>query len=704
MPDKGLQFGYNFAMQATRLYFLGFLTLFLELALIRYLSGNVWNMGYFPNLVLIAVFVGMGCGFLFHRLSNDVLSRYLFAFSVPLLLALVLLVHFERPVVPGFHQNFGRVGEEVYLTSIPKAAENPSLLPLLILFLILVLLFVLISQRTAKFFSTFAPLRAYGLDIAGSCTGIICFVIFSWFQLPPVVWFLILIIPFLILLETHVISKIATVIMLIAVAATAYKQDATFALNRKFAGTHVVKWSPYQKVEFIHGASVSKRIFVNGLEHQLLLSETRLMQSFYRIPYLERAGHSQDPPYQKVLIIGAGSGNDVAMAILQNAKQIDAVEIDPVIAEIGKNYHSLQPYSDPRVRLIIDDGRSYLNNTHERYDLIIFALTDSLIKVSSLSQLRLENYLFTQESVRKAYSVLTDRGSLYFYNYYRFPWIMEKLQTLIFHATGKFPHTITTKADFAMYGVNRYYRGANVVSIQSGIEAPTDNWPFLYLEKRTIPALYRNMILIMFAGVGVLALFLQKLGTHFSNDTQLQTPWLKAAFLLMGIAFLLLETKSVIQFSLLFGTTWLNNSLVFIAILLLVLAANGTAQLIKDNRVLWIAYVLLIASSLITVFYPLGNLLQLESKLLRFIFASLITFAPIYFANLIFSLTFRDQPAAEILFGWNLIGATLGGLLEYTSMALGYSALAILVALCYSAAAICFMAPRRAIAVSNVVS
>ncbi|HEY7161889.1 MAG TPA: spermidine synthase, partial [Acidobacteriota bacterium] len=480
-----------------------------------------------------------------------------------------------------------------------------------------------------------------------------------------------------------------------------------WSLNRKFEGTQVVKWSPYQKVEYIHGPSVSKRIFVNGLEHQLLLSENRLMQSFYRVPYDERATHPHDPPYQKVLIIGAGSGNDVAMALLQNAKQVDAVEIDPVIAQVGKNYHSLQPYSDPRVHLIIDDGRSYLNNTHERYDLIIFALTDSLIKVSSLSQLRLENYLFTEESVRKAYSVLTDHGSLYFYNYYRFPWIMEKLQTMIFHATGKFPHTIATKGDFAMYGVNRYYRGANVVSIQSGIEPPTDNWPFLYLEKRTIPALYRNMILIMFTAVALLALLLQKLGSRFSDERQMQTAWLKAAFMLMGIAFLLLETKSVIQFSLLFGTTWLNNSLVFIAILLLVLAANGTAQLIKDARILWIVYVLLIASSLITVFYPLGNLLQLESKVLRFIFASLITFAPIYFANLIFSLTFRDQPAAEILFGWNLIGATLGGLLEYTSMALGYSALAIIVAFCYSAAAICFMAPRRramAVSHSNVVS
>ncbi|MCI0416418.1 hypothetical protein L0222_26890, partial [bacterium] len=597
-------------------------------------------------------------------------------------------------------------GEELYLTSIPKSVENPSLLPLLILFLILVFLFVLISQRTAKLFCLFPPLKAYGLDIAGSCTGIVCFVILSWLELSPVTWFLVLIVPFAILLQIRSILKVAFVLLLIGVAVTAFKQDSHFSVNPNFQGTYFVRWSPYQKVEMIHSDAISKRIFVNGLEHQLILSKETLLMSFYRVPYLERSGHPQDPLYEKVLVIGAGSGNDVAIALLQGARRVDAVEIDPVIARLGQKDHSLHPYSDPRVHLIVDDGRSFLNNTRERYDLIIFALTDSLIKVSSLSQLRLENYLFTEESVRKAYSLLTEKGSLYFYNYYRFPWVMQKLQTLIYRSTGKYPHAIAKQGDFAMYGVNRYYAGAAAPTIQPGIEAPTDNWPFLYLEKRTIPSLYRKMILMMFAAVAVLSLLLQKLGTRFSNDKQTQTPWMKAAFLLMGMAFLLLETKSVIQFSLLFGTTWLNNSLVFIAILLLVLAANGTAQLMKDNRILWIAYALLIASSLVTLFYPLGNLLQLEVKVLRFLLASLITFAPIYFANLIFSLTFRNQPAAEILFGWNLIGATLGGLLEYTSMALGYGALALLVALCYSVSAICLLAPKRTIVVShsNVIS
>ena len=63
-----------------------------------------------------------------------------------------------------------------------------------------------------------------------------------------------------------------------------------------------------------------------------------------------------------------------------------------------------------------------------------------------------------------------------------------------------------------------------------------------------------------------------------------------------------------------------------------------------------------------------------------------MTFSPIFFANLLFSLAFRDQPTAEHLFGWNLLGATLGGIIEYSSMALGYNALSLIVAACYALA------------------
>jgi hypothetical protein len=111
--------------------------------------------------------------------------------------------------------------------------------------------------------------------------------------------------------------------------------------------------------------------------------------------------------------------------------------------------------------------------------------------------------------------------------------------------------------------------------------------------------------------------------------------------LLVGIAFLLLETKSVIQFSLLFGTTWINSSLVFLGVLALVLAANWTAVLLRSSRrALWFAYLLLMAFCILGLIYPLSNLLYLENRILRFIAATLLTFSPIFFAT----TTFPSNP------------------------------------------------------------
>src|SRR5262249_49089360 len=139
----------------------------------------------------------------------------------------------------------------------------------------------------------------------------------------------------------------------------------------------------------------------------------------------------------------------------------------------------------------------------------------------------------------------------------------------------------------------------------------------------------------------------------------------KLAFVLMGSAFLLQETKGIIQFSLLFGTTWWNSSLVFLAILLLVLAANWAAPRLPSQKIFPLIFALLMVSCLVTLVFPLRRLLYVDSQAFRFITASLLTFSPIFLANLMFSLIFRGEPIAEQLIGWNLIGATLGGVAEY---------------------------------------
>ena len=102
---------------ARRLFLLGLLGLFLELTLIRYLAGNIWNLGYFPNLVLIAVFTGMGIGFVFHERVADRYSPWAFHGALGLLVVLAAFVTFASPAVPGFEKAGGEVAGELFFTA-----------------------------------------------------------------------------------------------------------------------------------------------------------------------------------------------------------------------------------------------------------------------------------------------------------------------------------------------------------------------------------------------------------------------------------------------------------------------------------------------------------------------------------------------------------------------------------------------------------
>jgi hypothetical protein len=344
------------------------------------------------------------------------------------------------------------------------------------------------------------------------------------------------------------------------------------------------------------------------------------------------------------------------------------------------------------VTLTVTDGRAFLTNAHRRYDLVIFALTDSIVKVSPMAQLRLENYLFTVESIRRAYELLSASGDVLLYNYYRMESVAAKNALVVEQATGRFPLFLHREEGLLMMLAGPRTAGPSAPPRVEHVDATTDDWPFPYLPRRGVPGLYVKAM----AMVGGLVLLLG-LALHLSGQTGGEAGLaLRVAFLLMGAAFLLLETKGIIQFSLLFGTTWLNNSLVFLAVLLLVLAANRLAPRLTAGRSLGGAYALLMLSCAVAFVVPLRLLLRVESLPARFVLASLLVFAPVFFANVIFSLAFRDREVPENLFGWNLIGATLGGVLEYTSMAVGYSALTVVVAAFYTLAFALVAASARA--------
>ena len=102
-------------------------------------------------------------------------------------------------------------------------------------------------------------------------------------------------------------------------------------------------------------------------------------------------------------------------------------------------------------------------------------------------------------------------------------------------------------------------------------------------------------------------------------------------------------------------------------------------------RALWPLYALLIGALALAWLVPPESLLGLP-LLPRFIIATLLAFVPIFLANLIFAERFKDVASSTVAFGANLLGAMIGGVLEYGALVTGYRALLPLIAALYVAA------------------
>jgi hypothetical protein len=207
------------------------------------------------------------------------------------------------------------------------------------------------------------------------------------------------------------------------------------------------------------------------------------------------------------------------------------------------------------------------------------------------------------------------------------------------------------------------------------IAPATDDRPFVYLKTPSIPTryLWTLSLILLVSALGV-----RLAGGRFGA----MRGYLDLFF--MGAGFLLLETKSVVQFALLFGTTWFVNALVFAGILATVLIAIEVEQRTGVRR-RTLLYPLLFAGLLLAGLVPGSWLLSL-STVPRFVIAIGLAFFPVFIANLVFASRFRDTADPTTAFGANLLGAMVGGVLEYLSLVTGYRGLLVLAAILYGLA------------------
>ncbi len=694
------------------LFLVSFLILFFELAAIRWFAATVVFLTFFTNIVLLASFLGMSVGLLAARrpqpLARSVLPFAFIAFGAAIAVNLAYWEWAELTVNVGNQR--GSPGLVYFGTEFRPADPSRWVLPMWAVagtfFALIALTFVGLGQVMGRAFDAIPDrVAAYTTDICGSLTGIAAFFAMSWFELPPTVWFA----PVIALL-LYFAGWRRPVQLACAAGASAMIAIGAHGLNRHGE----VFWSPYYKVAY---APATQVISTNDIGHQEMLP-TAERGPAYVLPHLlnRDAGGA---PFEDVLIIGAGSGNDVAAALRAGARRIDAVEIDPRINRLGRQHHPEQPFADPRVAVHLDDGRSFARNTPRKYDLAVYALVDSLVLHSGYSSLRLENFLFTREALEDVKRTLKPDGVFVMYNFYRTGWVVGRLAQTAEEVFGTRPLVVSLphkeriasgdddrfsftfllvgsdsrrlaavraqfeKASFWLHpqpSMNQEVNGFRVTSpgadwqriapsqvVARSALLPTDDWPQLYLREREIPwaPIGQGMLVVALLSLAILL--------AFSPARRVPLNW---QMFFLGAGFMLLEAKGVVHMALLFGSTWVVNSVVFFSILVMVLLANLYVVKLAPRR-LAPYYGLLIAALLLNALVPLNLFLSLP-PLERTLASCAVVFVPVFFAGVIFASVFRQSRQPDVDFGSNVAGIILGGLSEHLSLVVGFNHLLLL--------------------------
>lgn len=603
-----------------RIAALTFLALYLELVCIRWLGAEMKLFAYFKNFVLMASFAGLGLGCAY-PVRREPKWKWL-PWGI-LLLVVLCSTTTESGLALAFFPDAGVFQWNGSLASPDLRAQFEELLPMLpngqsataffieVTVALLALIYGILSLIVMCFFSigrslAFAfdrerPLAAYTADIAGSLAGTLVAAAVAWIEAPPVVW--IAIVGLTIIALDRGRRLVTATALGLAVAVAAYQ----------YLGHPELVWSPYYQIEVkpsvvvtVDGAEKTTgwAIDVNHSAFQMFEDLSPAAMGMYQrqLPtetrdFLEGARQRHELPFrlhtnlERTLVIGAGAGNDVAAALRLGAGHIDAVDIDPAILNIGRTMHPEQPYQSDRVRVITADARAFIEGTPEKYDLIVFGTLDSQTAVSAQSSLRLEYFVYSEESFRKVSTLLKPNGLLVvaFGTGWR-PWVTERMAATVSLGTGSPIRVLTLKSE---EGRTFFVGGPAAAAIDwpavtaalglvdatasyahTTIRPSTDDWPYLYMDPQRFPWVLAGCVTL---NVLLAISWLRRLSRRREPSDPAERAFVWQMFL-MGAGFLLLETKGLTELALIFGGTWIVNAIVFSGLFAFILVATLWVQ------------------------------------------------------------------------------------------------------------------------------
>ncbi len=652
----------------TTLFLASFVALFVEVLLIRYSGSQIRIFSFYKNVPLVSAFLGLGLG----CCRAGARSRDAMRFLLWLLPLAVFLAH-TAIAIDGSLGVWAALGSSEYIlgdhvVDVPDPGKELASQVLLAAFCAATLvaitcLFALLGRLLGSAFEPVERLRGYTVNIVGSLAGILLFVALSYLETPPWIWLTAGLLPLLWWISGAMRTAAAALLILLnAIAVFPSYGDTVWSRYQKLVG-HVLPAEPPGT------GSPSYLVQISDVFYQVAMDLRPAAVARMRgnpFPHYD-AAFRLAPNKERVLVVGSGTGNDVAAALRAGVRHVDAVDIDPAIVEMGRRHHPEHPYSDPRVRVIVDDARrAFRRLPPASYDAVVFGLLDSHTQLG-ISSVRLDNYVFTLESLAAARRLLRPGGSLIITASSFREWFWKRFVAML-------RTTCDTPVRTFSFGIGSTYvcqvldPAKPPPRLQAGAPVlPTDDWPFLYLPGRIVPRAYLiAVVLLALVSIGVLragGLRLERFSAYHGH------------LFFLGAAFLLMEVYAINRLALLFGTTWLVSAVTIAGVLILIVCANLTVEFLGSVPY-GLAYAGITGSLLLGYF--VGPAAVLGRGLGPSLIYALVLLLPVYFAGLIFARSFRLAEAGGTAIGVNILGSVLGGWVEYSTMILGIRALALL--------------------------
>ncbi len=682
------------------LLLISLISLFCELLFIRWLTADFRSLAVLKSLPLVICFVGLGAGIALAGRSESKFAEKLSGSFVFIFYLTVVAIRIFS--LTGFSALYLPSVNLYQWTDLASSFGKDFLSYELIFMVFITALFVgpffscmSIGVKLGELFEEIQPLKAYALNLGGALAGSLAFTLASFLCLP--IWVLVSIPAFLSLYFVRAAASWvkwrSVLLCVLTVAAAAWPGRAPEG-SKEF-------WSPYARIQVfpvMATTAENKRqeagilLNVNQIFHQFFFSshyfpegwtlpadierEVAKRRLYYPAPYKLRPG------IENVLILGAGTGQDVLEALNQNVKHVDAVEIDPLVLELGRKYN--KAYASDKVSLYCDDARHYVSHCRKKYDLVLLACLDSSALSGLGSSVRLDSYVHTLESAESIRKVLKPDGLFVMtFGTGGGKWLQSRVKDTIDKAFSCEPLTFEGANIFFCVCGEPVKRGEIKLPFESCSEsrlAPadrllTDDWPFLYMAPARIdwPLLAILLELVAIAAFAGRRLFFTGSG---------QRSW---TMFFMGAAFILVELGAISRLCLVYSASWLTSAIVINVILLF----NTLATVVVMKKIgslknqVNLLFVLLLSSLLISYLIPpVGDLAESLGDFSTPVLTVLMLL-PCLFSGILFPILFAKEASASRALAFNIYGAVLGSLLEYISNYYGLRSLSIVAMILY---------------------